>query len=222
MKTQTSLARIRAMIAGGGRTVPLRTPPAGVWAESIRPVFAGTWRESGGTYPVILAQAAALSLGYRHDFLLKVAALVDPVLGAKVMAAERAAAEAGKNLRVPRHRVIHIFLRSPEFLVLGFEGEKATEFQGKQSLRYDEYLRARNPQPFFAFVARGQYASTDENAKNLRRFVPVDDGRLAGWGDECLVDWLGHAGNRLDKASEIVNHYLTDSPAPPAELVAAS
>jgi len=222
MKTQTSLQRIREMLAGNGQTVALRTPPAQVWAQTVRPVFAGTWRGSRGAYTVVLAQAAALSLGYRHDFLLKVASLVDPALAVKVTAEERRAAETGKKLRVPRHRVIHVFLRSPEFLFMGFEDEKAAELQEKQNLRYDEYLRARNPQPFFAYVARGVSESTDEKAKDLRRFVPVDDGRLAGWADECLVDWLSYAEDRLDRASEIVNHYLAQSPAPPAELVAAS
>jgi hypothetical protein len=209
------------LFAGAGRGVSLRARVPGVDTETVRPIFAGIWRESGSTYSVVLAQTAALSQKYRRLFLSEVAKLVDSSLGEQLEAAERKAAEGGRELRVPGNRIIHTFLRSPDFVVVGFEDEKAASLQGKQTLRFDEYLRARNPQPLLAFLSRGLYKPADEQAKKLRRFVPVDDGRLVGWADECLVDWLGNAERQLGQASETLSRYFTDSPASSAPQIAA-
>ena len=138
--------------------------------------------------------------------------------GADLAAAERKHAARNKEVRVPSDRSVHIFLQSPDLVVVGFEDGEASALQRKQSLRYDEYLRARNPHPLLAFISPGVYEPTDENAQKLRRFVPVDDGRLIGWADECLIDWLGSAELRLGQASEIVGRSFAGSHASTVRL----
>jgi hypothetical protein len=215
---QTIYQKIRAFLATAWRAIQmvLRGPDAG--SGTIRPVFAGIWQDSGRTYSIILAQAGALSQKYRHLFLSEVAKLVDTSGGLDLAAAERKIAAEHKEVRVPSERSIHMFLRSSDFVVLGFEDSEAATLQRKKSLRYDEYLRARHPQPLLAFISPGTYEPSGENARKLRRFVPVDDGRLVGWADECLIDWLGSAELRLGQASEMVGRCFGGSPAPMVRL----
>jgi hypothetical protein len=208
----TSFQTFRARFAGAGRTTSLGAPVHGMSADSIRPIFAGIWHGSMRSQSVILAQAASLSLKQRRLFLLEVAKLVDPSLGMEPRAAERDAAMRGKEICIPGGR-FYIFLRSRDFVVAGFEDEKAAAYQGKSFLRYDEYLRARNPHPLLVFFSRDLHTPTGEQAKKFRRFVPVDDGRFVGWADECLIDWLGNAERQLGQASERVRHCFANAPA---------
>jgi hypothetical protein len=212
MIAQSIYEEIRAFFAHAWSAISLRLRGQGANSDTVRPVFAGIWQESGMTYSVILAQAGALSQKYRRVFLADVAKLVDPVRASDLAAAERKGALGFKEVRVPSDRSMHVFLKSSDFVVLGFEDGEALELQRKQSLRYDEYLRARNPQPLLAFISPGVYEPTSENAQKLRRFVPVDDGRLIGWADECLIDWLGSAELRLGEASEMVGRCFAGSP----------
>jgi hypothetical protein len=220
MIARSSYRGIRTVFPGAWRKNSLRPWAPSVDTETVRPIFAGIWQESGRTHSVILAQATSLSLKQRRLFLLEVAKLVDPALGMEPKFAERDAAIRGEELRVPGGR-IHIFLRSRDFILVGFEDEKAAAYQEKPLLRYDEYLRARNPHPLLAFFSRGLHMPTEEQAKKFRRFVPVDDGRFVGWADECLIDWLGNAERHLGNATERVDRCFADSPAASAPQITA-
>ena len=221
MNLQTTFQTLRAMLPSAGRTVSPRVQVSGISSESVRPVFAGLWQASGRRHSVILAQAASLSLKQRRLFMLEVAKLVDPSLGMDPRSAERDAAVRGKEMQVPGGR-LHIFLRCRDFVLVGIEDEKAAALQQKSLLRYDEYLRARNPHPLLAFFSRDAHKPTPEQAKQFRRLVPVDEGRFAGWADECLVDWLGAAERQLALASEKVSRCFADSPhSSPVSQVAA-
>jgi hypothetical protein len=212
MITQTSFQTLRSMFAGAGGMASLRAQTPSMDAEAVRPIFAGIWHSAIRTQSVILAQAASLSLKQRRLFLQDVAKLVDPSLGMEPKATERDAAMRGKEIRIPGGR-FYIFLRSRDFVVAGFEDEKAAGYQGKPFLRYDEYLRARNPHPILAFFSRDLHMPTGEQAKKFGRFVPVDDGRFVGWADECLIDWLGNAERQLGQAAERVSHCFANAPA---------
>jgi hypothetical protein len=218
MITRMIYEEVRAFFAAVWRAVVDLVRGPGANGMTLRPVFAGVWQNSGNTYSVILAQAGSLSQRYRRLFLSEVAKLVDSTRGAELAAMERQGAPEPKEVRVPKDRSTHLFVQAPDFLVLGFEDNEAIELQRKHSLRYDEYLRARHPQPLFAFVSPGVYEPTSDNAQKLRRFVPVDDGRLIGWADECLIDWLGSAELRLGQASDIVGRCFAGSPSASVRL----
>jgi hypothetical protein len=222
MIVQSIYEEVRAFLVHAWNVFWSRLRGEGASPETVRPVFAGLWQDSGNTYSVILAQASSLSLKYRRVFLSEVKKLVDPARAAELATAENSSAARNKEVRVPSDRSVHMFLRSPDFVVVGFEDGEALVLQRKQSLRYDEYLRARNPQPMLAFISPGVHEPTDENAQKLRRFVPVDDGRLIGWADECLIDWLGSAELRLGQASELVGRCFAGSHASAVRLDLAS
>ena len=218
MIAQASYRGIRTVLPGAWRKNSPSPWAPSVNTEAVRPIFAGIWQESGRTHSLILAQTASLSLKQRRLFLLEVAKLVDPALGMEPKSAERDAAIRAEELSVPGGR-IHSFLRSRDFILVGFEDEKAAAYQERPLLRYDEYLRARNPHPLLAFFSRGLHMPTEEQAKKFRRFVPVDDGRFVGWADECLIDWLGNAERHLGQATEGVSRCFADSQAAPAPQV---
>jgi len=169
-------------------------------SDTVRPVFAGVWRDSEAEYSIILAQTLALSAKYRREFLLAASRLFDGRCGVELiaMAEHKAAFEAEKFLGQIGN--IDVLLRSGDFLLAGVEHQIPSDLRKKQHLRYDEYLRLQNAHPLMVLVAPSTCQLSSGDVGELNRFVPVSYGRLVGWSDECLADWLSQTGTALEEA----------------------
>ena len=218
MNTQKSSRSIKALLGAAGRVVPrgkphngnevLREVPSEVSREVLRPVFAGICRKGGDAYSTVLSQTPTLSAKYRRLFLLELSKMVVPYIAAQLKAeAEQEISLTGKEFPCSFGR-INMFFRSKDFVIVGIEDEKTSELQEKELLRYDEYLRLRNPDPALAFFSLHGNHLIDEEARKPSRFVPVDGEALMGHADPYLWDWLRHSTRQLDQVLQLIGPYL--------------
>lgn len=205
MNLQTGVPKIKDVFANAG--LAARREPD-VLESSVRCVFSGIWKQHGREYSVILAQSPALSAKYRRQFLSCVAKMAVPSTARELEAeAECRIPLSGKEIRVPFGEVT-LFLRGRDFIVVGIEDKTASELEGKEHLRYDEYLRLRNRYPVLAFLSLNEKKLVDQEAQASDTFVPVEEERLAGLADRGLLDWIRHSAGRFDQVLEAVSHYI--------------
>jgi hypothetical protein len=218
MNTQRSSRSIKSLFGVAARVVSRSVPgdsevlakaPLEVPRVVLKPVFAGVCRKGGNAYATVLSQAPALSAKYRRTFLSEAANMVDSPIAAALRAeAEREILLTGQEFHCPYGR-INIFLRSKDFVVVGFEDDKVAELREKELLRYDEYLRLRNSDPALAFFCRDGNQLIDTEARKPSRFVSVNGDGLKGYADPYLWDWLRHSANQLEQVLRVIGPYLS-------------
>jgi hypothetical protein len=205
MNLQTSFPRMKDVFSNAG-LAPRREP--GALEGSLRCAFNGIWKQHGQEYSVILVQSPALSAKYRRQFLSYMAKMAVPATARELEAeAECRIPLSGKEIRIPFGEGT-LFLRGRDFIVVGIEDKTAAELEGKEHLRYDEYLRLRNRHPVLAFLSLGQKKLLSQNPQASDTFVPVEDEHLAGLADRGLLDWIHHSTSQFDQVLEAVSHYL--------------
>lgn len=188
-RSHSNVASLAAWLAGLTKASEPRATYGA--AEAIRLEFAGVWTGEAETqYSVVLAQSAALAARWRRSFLAEAAGLFDEPSGNKLrrMAELKASVQEGEfpSSLGP----VCVFLRSPQFLLAGMENEASARLREKPRLRYGEYLSLRNARPQLMLLAPSNLQLDSHKAGRLERLVPARLGRMAGWADACLVDWL--------------------------------
>jgi hypothetical protein len=166
--------------------------------RSIRPIFAGVWKQSGGEVCIVLAQAPALSGRYRRLFLSEAARLVVPQVGVELRAAAERQAAVGSTRSGGALGSINVFVQFDGGLVVGIEEENPTCLDRQAHLRYEEYLQLRNSDPILMLIMPNTDDVLNEEAAKLDRFVSVNCEQLVGWADGCLVDWLNHTTPKIE------------------------
>jgi hypothetical protein len=205
MNLQTGFPRIKEVFSNAG--LAARREPD-VLEGSLRCAFSGIWKQHGREYSVVLAQSPALSAKYRRQFLSYMARMAVPATARELEAeAECRIPLSGKEIHVPFGEVT-LFLRGRDFIVVGIEDKTAAELEGKEHLRYDEYLRLRNRHPVLAFLSLEEKKLLPREAQPSDTFVSVQEEHLAGLADCGLLDWIHHSTGQFDQVLEAVSHYL--------------
>jgi hypothetical protein len=177
-------------------------------ASSIRPVFSGSWKRADASYSIVLAQAPSLAAQYRRLFLLGASHLVTSPVSAELKLAAEAAAAVGYTGPAGALGSVTAFVRFDSGIGVGIENRKPHGVDRKGQLRYDEYLRLRNPDPILMLLMPGSSVLVDAEAEKLDRFVPLNCDQLIGWADGCLVDWLNCTVPKIDTLMQTLEPLL--------------